>query len=141
MYNCSIALSRISVLLFHQRVFSINGRSLMFSRLMVACITSLSVASIFGLIFTTNPVQAQWNVLMPHTKLNKKAFWISTCTIQILIDLAIMFIVQRRVWHLQVQRSHRVLLSLLLSLAALYVPISFGFQCPRNQLNLLCIVL
>lgn len=106
----------------------------MFSRIMIALIASQSIASIFGLIFTTDPVQAQWNVLMPHTKLNEKAFWMATCTIQILFDLAIMCIVQHRVWQLQVQRSHRVLLSLLLSLATLYVPNLLGAPRVRTPL-------
>lgn len=86
---------------------------------MLFCIAASGIASVFGLIFTDNPVQAQWNVTMPYTSINTKAFYDTTATLNILFDLAVYGLVQHKVWRLKVNSKRKALLSLLLLLGAL----------------------
>ncbi|KAI1740422.1 hypothetical protein F4680DRAFT_419403 [Xylaria scruposa] len=121
LYNFSSALSRISVLLFYRRIFSVDRYFLIFMRVMIFLIAASSLAAVFGLIFTTNPVEAQWNVLLPHTSINTRAFYDSTAALNIAFDLAVFGLVQRKVWKLQLDKNRKALLSFLLLLGAFSV--------------------
>lgn len=119
LYNFSIALSRVSVVLFYRRIFSIDGHYSIFTRVMLFCIPASGLAAVIGLICTDDPVRAQWNVLLPHTSINTNAFYEANAAINIVFDLAIYGLVQHKVWHLKVSMDRKILLSLLLLVAAL----------------------
>jgi hypothetical protein len=77
------------------------------------------LASIFGLIFTTDPVEAQWNVGMAFTSIDTKPFYITMATVNILLDVAILGMVQKKVWRLQLDSRRKLLVSLVFLLGAL----------------------
>lgn len=79
------------------------------------------LASIGGLVFSTNPVQAQWKYWMPHTTIQKVPFYISIGTANLLSDVVILAIPQSRVWKLQQTLRKRISLSLVFLLGGLYV--------------------
>ncbi|KAI1357529.1 hypothetical protein F5Y08DRAFT_333808 [Xylaria arbuscula] len=66
-YNFSIAHLKISILLFYRRVFSIDTGFLVFMRVMFFLIIGVTLSAVFGLIFSYNPVEAQWDFSLPHT--------------------------------------------------------------------------
>lgn len=119
LYNPSIALSKISALLFYRRIFSADGQFLIFMRIMIFLIVAQFLSSVIGLIFSYNPIEAQWIVEMPHTTINTKAFYITTAVINILLDIAILGIAQVKVWQLHLDTKRKVLLSLVFLLGAL----------------------
>ncbi|KAI1322481.1 hypothetical protein F5Y16DRAFT_39997 [Xylariaceae sp. FL0255] len=118
LYNFSTALSRISVLLFYRRIFSVDKSFLLFMSVMIFLISSTALAAVFGLIFQDYPAQAQWNVLLAHTSINSEAFYDTTATLNIIYDLAVFILIQRKVWELQLGTSRKALLSFLLLLGA-----------------------
>lgn len=107
------------MLLFYRRIFSVDGVYLWCMRTLIFLVAGSGLASVFGLIFTTNPVQAQWNVLMPHTSINAYLFYLITAGINIAIDVAIYGLIQHQMWNLHADVKRKILLSFLLVLGAL----------------------
>lgn len=103
------------MLLFYRRVFSVDGRFLVFTRIMIALIASSGSASVLGFIFMEYPVRVQ------RTSVNTKAFYVALSVINIGLDLVVFGLVQFKVWRLKMNIKRKTLLSLLLLLAALYV--------------------
>lgn len=73
-YNASITLSKASVVYFYYRIFGIDRVLRLQLRIVTALLAGYSLAALFGLIFADRPVQAQWDVMLPHTSINNKAF-------------------------------------------------------------------
>ncbi|KAK5996310.1 Wortmanamides biosynthesis cluster C-like protein [Cladobotryum mycophilum] len=120
-YNFCTMFARSSVLFFYRRIFSIN-------RVVLRIIQTLSVlnflaclSAVLGLIFSTSPVRAQWDLSIPSKSLNHKAFWISLGLVTFVIDVSILAIPQAQVWKLQLSWQRRLALSLVFLLG--------GFVC------------
>lgn len=92
---------------------------LIFMRVLLFLIIGQFFTSVFGLIFTTNPVQAQWDGSIPHTMINTKPFYITTAIVNILLDTAILAFAQVKVWHLQLDLKRKLLLSVVFLVGAL----------------------
>ncbi|KAI0187508.1 hypothetical protein F4808DRAFT_454343 [Astrocystis sublimbata] len=112
LYNVSVGLSRTSVLLFYRRIFSVDARFLIFMRIMLFLIVGTTLSAVFGLIFSYNPVQAQWDFSLPHTTIDTNAFYIAVAVINILLDLSILAFAQYRLWNLHMQHNRKLLLSI-----------------------------
>lgn len=121
LYNPSITFSKVSMLLFYRRIFSVDGHFLLFMRIMMFLVVGTCLAAVFGLIFADNPVQAQWNLEMPHNSINLMSFVIAMAVINIVWDMAILGMVQGKVWGLHLDNRRKLLVSLLIILGALYV--------------------
>ncbi|KAI1347094.1 hypothetical protein F5Y01DRAFT_307772 [Xylaria sp. FL0043] len=121
LYNLSVSQSKLSVLLFFCRIFSVDTHSLIFTRVMFFLIVAITVSSVFGLIFAYDPVQAQWDFTIPHTTINSKAFYIISAVVNILLDVAIITFAQFKVWNLHLDLSRKLLLSLVFLVGGLYV--------------------
>ncbi|KAI0553286.1 hypothetical protein F4679DRAFT_532668 [Xylaria curta] len=121
LYNLSVSQSKISVLLFFRRIFSIDTHFLIFMRVMLFFILGITTSSVFGLIFSDNPVQAQWDFSIPHTTINTKPFYIISAIVNILLDAAILGFAQLKVWKLQLDRSRKLLLSLVFLIGGLTI--------------------
>ncbi|PLB54710.1 hypothetical protein P170DRAFT_346861 [Aspergillus steynii IBT 23096] len=127
-YNVSVGLSKISILLFYQRIFAINKAFLFCTWVTVGLSVGACMAAIFGLIFSSNPVQAQWKFWLPHTTINNKSFWIAMGIVNILLDVTVLALPQPMVWRLHQTRQRRILLSLVFSLG--------GFVCIASTIRL-----
>ncbi|KAI0419306.1 hypothetical protein F5X98DRAFT_385096 [Xylaria grammica] len=120
-YNFSIAYSKISVLLFYRRIFSIDKGFLVFMRVMFFLIIGVTLSAVFDLIFSYNPVEAQWDFSVPYTTIAIKPFFIIAAALNILLDAAILAFALAKLWRLQFNRQRKFLLSGLFIIGGLYV--------------------
>ncbi|KAL4734467.1 hypothetical protein BDV11DRAFT_212752 [Aspergillus similis] len=121
LYNTTISLVKISILLLYRRIFTTSRTFLAATWVMGGLVVGYWLSCIFGLIFAYSPVQAQWKSWLPHTSINNKAFWMAIGIINIVYDIAILCMPQPLVWSLQMSRRRKILLSGVCSLG--------GFVC------------
>ncbi|KAI0852576.1 hypothetical protein F5Y00DRAFT_258422 [Daldinia vernicosa] len=117
LYTVSVAFSKISVLLFYKRIFDVDTQFFLFTRIMTILVIEACFTYTFGLIFTTIPAKAQWDVNIIHTSINAVALYMAMGTINILIDVVIIALVQRKVWKLQMAYRRKLVISFLFLLA------------------------
>lgn len=75
------------MLLFYRRVFSVDGRFLVFTNIMMLLIASSGVTSVLGFIFMEYPIRVQ------RTLVNTKAFYVALSVVNIGLDLAVFSLV------------------------------------------------
>lgn len=114
-------MSKVSVLLFYKRIFSIDRKFRVSLGITVFLIVAYFLSAAAGLIFATNPVNAQWKYWLPHTSISDKPFWLAMAVINISLDVVILAIPQTKVWKLQLSTRKKALVSLVFLLGALYV--------------------
>ncbi|GKZ32108.1 hypothetical protein AbraIFM66950_001247 [Aspergillus brasiliensis] len=118
-YNVSVGLTKISILLFYRRIFSINKTFLFYNWVVTGLTVGACIAAVFGLIFSSDPVDAQWKFWEPSTTIHNKRFWIAMGAVNILLDVTILVLPQPVVWRLNQTYQRRILLSLVFSLGGL----------------------
>lgn len=91
----------------------------MWIQIMLVLVLAYFLSSAAGLIFATNPVEAQWKYWLPHTTIHTKVFYLMLGIINFLLDFVILCIPQFRVWKLQQPRYKRLLLSLIFLVGSL----------------------
>ncbi|KAL4815061.1 hypothetical protein BDW67DRAFT_176582 [Aspergillus spinulosporus] len=111
LYNTTVSLAKISILLFYRRIFTTSKTFLAATWVMGGLVLGYWLSCIFGLIFAYNPVQAQWKSWLPHTSINNQAFWMAMGIINIVYDITILCMPQPLVWSLQMTRRRKILLS------------------------------
>ncbi|KAI1482598.1 hypothetical protein F4774DRAFT_281951 [Daldinia eschscholtzii] len=121
LYTISVAFSKVSVLLFHKRIFDVDLVFRRFRRVMIVLVAGACLTYMLGLIFTETPAVALWNVTNSHKSINTVAFYVTIGTVNILIDVAVIGFVQRTVWALQMHRKLKLEISGLFSFAVLSV--------------------
>ncbi|KAI5921200.1 hypothetical protein F4810DRAFT_679744 [Camillea tinctor] len=112
LYNASVTSAKISILLFYRRMFPIQSSIRLWMRIMGGIVIAYFLAAVLGLVFSYNPVEAQWKFWLPHTNINIVAFWLTMGVINALIDVTILAIPQSRVWKLQMDTRRKILVSL-----------------------------
>ncbi|KAI1120305.1 hypothetical protein F5Y10DRAFT_134527 [Nemania abortiva] len=120
-YNVSLVTSKASVLFLYERIFSVERRLFIWIQVMKGLLIAYLLTATFTLVFTTNPVQAQWKYWIPHTTIQKIPFYIVIGVANLLFDIAILAIPQTRVWKLHQSLNRRLSLSLVFLLG--------GFVC------------
>ncbi|KAL4917132.1 hypothetical protein BDW62DRAFT_218351 [Aspergillus aurantiobrunneus] len=128
LYNNSVTLSKISILLLYRRIFTVSKTLHTASWVVGSVVVGSYFAAVFGLIFTTNPVHAQWQPWIPHTSIHSKAFWIAMGAINVALDIAILCLPQPVVWGLKQTRKRKVLVSLVFAMG--------GFVCIASIVRL-----
>ncbi|KAI1496240.1 hypothetical protein F5X99DRAFT_400945 [Biscogniauxia marginata] len=93
-------------------MFPIQSRLFFWMRVMGGIVIAYFLAAVLGLIFSYNPIEAQWKFWLPHTSINIVAFWLTMGVLNALIDVAILTIPQSRVWKLQMDTKRKILVSL-----------------------------
>ncbi|KAI1090834.1 hypothetical protein F5B19DRAFT_484235 [Rostrohypoxylon terebratum] len=121
LYNLSVSSSRLSIILFYRRIFSVDDHFLLFMRIMLFLIIGEFLVSVFGLIFSTNPVQGQFDPTIPHTTIHQIPFYIAAAVINFLIDAAVLVYAQVGVWKLQLDTKRRILLSVVFLIGVVVV--------------------
>ncbi|RDK43710.1 hypothetical protein M752DRAFT_313575 [Aspergillus phoenicis ATCC 13157] len=127
-YNVSVGLTKISILLFYRRIFSINKTFLFCNWVVTGLSAGACIAAVSGLIFSSDPVDAQWKFWEPSTTIHNKSFWIAMGAVNILLDVTILILPQPVVWRLKQTRRCRIMLSLVFSLG--------GFVCVTSIVRL-----
>ncbi|KAI0394538.1 hypothetical protein F5Y17DRAFT_427711 [Xylariaceae sp. FL0594] len=122
-YSGSVALSKLSVLFLYRRIFPPVTRSWqsISSHVLFFLVTAFWLISFFGVLFSYDPVYTQWQLWLPHSNINIKAFYLSTAAIDAVLDIAILTLPQTMVWKVQISRRKRTLVSLVFLLG--------GFIC------------
>ncbi|KAI0415489.1 hypothetical protein F5X98DRAFT_346687 [Xylaria grammica] len=121
LYNLSVSLSKISVVLFYKRIFSIDRQFRVFMVVTLFVIVGALLSSIFGLIFSYTPVAAQWDMSIPHTMIDTKPFYIIIAVVNISLDTAILGFAQLKVWGLHLNYKRKLLLSLVFLIGILTI--------------------
>ncbi|KAK1140232.1 hypothetical protein N8T08_010529 [Aspergillus melleus] len=111
MYVGSVTLSKVSILLFYQRIFQIRKPFRIASWIVGFLVFGFFASNEFGLIFSFSPVEAQWKVWLPNTTIQIKQFWLATGIINVLLDVIILCLPQPLVWKLKMGWKQRILLS------------------------------
>lgn len=107
------------MLLFYRRIFSIDKQFIMFTRIMMFLIVASCITYVCGCIFQDTPVEAQWNIGMPKKSINVHVFYLTVGAVNMVLDFAIVGMVQHKVWQLHLDTRRKLGLSALLLLAAL----------------------
>ncbi|KAF2152254.1 hypothetical protein K461DRAFT_278465 [Myriangium duriaei CBS 260.36] len=123
LYNVSLTLSKMSVLLLYRRIFTVRSFEIMFW-IVTSIVLSEFFVSEFGLIFATKPIEAQWKFWLPHTSIDNKKFWLATAIINILLDVIILAMPQTRVWKLHQKKKSKLLLSVIFLMGAFVTLVS-----------------
>ncbi|CRG87521.1 hypothetical protein PISL3812_04539 [Talaromyces islandicus] len=120
-YNISLTFSKASVLFLYERIFFVSDRLRIWIRITMFILVAYLLSASFGLIFTTNPVQAQWKYWIPHTTIHKLPFYIVIGVANLLLDIVILSMPQAIVWKLHQSLQKRI------SIAAVFM--LGGFVC------------
>ncbi|KAL4747554.1 hypothetical protein BDW72DRAFT_209501 [Aspergillus terricola var. indicus] len=128
LYNCSITLSKLSVLLLYRRLFAVSKPLRTATWIVGAIAVASYIAAVFGLVFATDPVHAQWQPWVPHRSIHNEAFWIAMGAINAALDFTIFCMPQPIVWRLHQTRQRKVLVSLVFALG--------GFVCIASIVRL-----
>ncbi|KAI8946319.1 hypothetical protein F4801DRAFT_73344 [Xylaria longipes] len=120
-YNISLVFSKASVLFLYERIFSVERGLYIWIQIMKGLLVAYLLSASFGLIFATDPVEAQWKYWIPHTTIQKLPFYLVIGITNLLFDIVILAIPQTRVWKLHQSLRRRLSLSLVFLLG--------GFVC------------
>ncbi|KAL4940073.1 hypothetical protein BDV06DRAFT_224425 [Aspergillus oleicola] len=128
LYTSSISLAKISILLFYNRIFTISRAFHIATYIVGTFVMASWISSLAGLIFATNPVQAQWQVWIPHTSIDSYPFYMTMGVANIVLDVSVLCLPQPIVWKLQMGRRRKVLVSLVFFMG--------GFVCITSAMRL-----
>ncbi|PSR93951.1 hypothetical protein BD289DRAFT_167338 [Coniella lustricola] len=120
-YIVSIAFSRVSVLLFYRRIFSVDAVFLRFVRIVAALVVAICVTYFFGAIFQDRARVLNTDITKPYTSVNAGIFFFFTGLVNILLDVAIVALVQHRLWRLHMGWRRKLGLSALLLVVVLSI--------------------
>ncbi|PHH64522.1 hypothetical protein CDD81_4301 [Ophiocordyceps australis] len=117
-YNISLTFSKASCLFLYERIFYINRRVRLCTRVIMVVLAAYLLSASFGLIFTTNPVQAQWKYWIPHTTIDKLPFYIVIGVANLVLDIVILIMPQTIVWKLHQSLKKRISIAAVFMLGA-----------------------
>ncbi|KAL8710589.1 MAG: hypothetical protein Q9220_004813 [cf. Caloplaca sp. 1 TL-2023] len=124
LYTCTITSAKLSILLFYRRIFETP----LFRRLTTAVgilVLAWFAAVILVSVFSCKPVNAYWDKSILDAKcIDSRQFFLGNSIANILTDVFILALPVRMVWHLQVLRSQKVLLTLIFGLGGFVVIVS-----------------
>ncbi|RDW93496.1 uncharacterized protein DSM5745_00818 [Aspergillus mulundensis] len=121
LYNTSVSLCKISILLFYTRIFSTSRPLQMTVYIVAAFIAAYWISVICGSIFMTDPIEAQWKMWISHRRINTFRFYLTMGVANTVLDLVVLVIPQPLVCGLQMGRRQRVSVSFVFALG--------GFVC------------
>ncbi|ORY14092.1 hypothetical protein BCR34DRAFT_599501 [Clohesyomyces aquaticus] len=131
LYNFSILLIKLSILIQVQRVFVPRGpQTKTFYLICSLIVTNLLfyVALIFAIIFNCSPMEKGWKPWVEGTCLSITGIAIAQAIFNLISDLLILFITQKVIWEIvRVKRSERIGLSVVF--CAGIIPCGFSAMC------------
>ncbi|KAL4785499.1 hypothetical protein BJX76DRAFT_356054 [Aspergillus varians] len=115
----SLCLTRVSILFFYRRLFSIKRVLRVATWIGCGLQFAYFVSTSCGIIFASRPVHAEWQPWLPHTHINYKAFWISFSCIGMAFDLLVLALPQPFIWNLKLPRRRKLQVSFIFMLGVL----------------------
>lgn len=118
-YCGSTTFAKFSVLHFYGRIFSVDQRLRIVMKVVYGLTLSYLIIAVFGMVFSTNPIEAQWKFWMPkNSSINTFDFYLALAIMNIILDALILAIPQAMVWKLQMSTRRKILVSLVFMLGA-----------------------
>ena len=110
-YNISITLPKVSVLLFYARVFTTQSKpfkyALWCSHFLVASwLISITSVTVFG----CNPIKKIWLLTTPGHCHPNSVLWLVNAISSVVIDLILLLLPLPTLWHLQMKSSRKILI-------------------------------
>lgn len=110
LYNTAIALTRLSVLAFYRRIFSVTRplkkATLILGAFTIAWWVSFTIASILQCV----PIQAYWNPKIKARCEKKYPFFLGQAIPNITLDFALLLLPLHPLWKLNMKRSQKITL-------------------------------
>lgn len=111
LYNISIGLSKVSVLLSYCRIFKIRKPFRVATWIVAFFVFGYVVSADLGLIFAYSPIEGQWKLWIPSTSIDLIPFYMAEGSINIVLDFVILCLPQPLIWKLKLSSKDKVLLS------------------------------
>lgn len=86
------------MLLFYRRFFDFYDTFRVLSWVTGFLVFGSFISAVFCLIFTSSPVEAQWETRLPHTTIHAKDLWVAAGVINAILDLVISYLPQPLLW-------------------------------------------
>ncbi|KAJ8120246.1 hypothetical protein O1611_g10415 [Lasiodiplodia mahajangana] len=110
-YNTAVCLAKASVIFFYRRIFAANRYFRIYTVVLLGALTIFLLGEDLSLTFANDPVEAQWNIEIPHTEINTAAFWLSGGIVYIIFDILIIVTPVFQVWRLKMTRERKRLIT------------------------------
>ncbi|KAI2464935.1 hypothetical protein F4781DRAFT_50480 [Annulohypoxylon bovei var. microspora] len=126
-FDCSISFPKLSAIFFYARVFRSNNRNFginlwVAGSLVVCWLTSALIST----IFQCSPIEKAWDSTLPGTCINTFAWYLSTATLSVSIDLYILLLPVPMIWALKLSLKRRIYLLAAFFLAYSVIVLSVG---------------
>lgn len=99
------------MLLFYRRFFDVYDTFRVLSWVTGFFVFGSFISAVLCLIFTTSPVEAQWETWLPHTTIHAKDLWVAAGVINAILDVVILCLPQPLLWRLHLSPGRKVLVS------------------------------
>lgn len=117
-YYVSLGLTKSSIILQYQRIFSMKKFQIA-SWIVMASVIVYTVWAVFGSIFACIPVRAFWTQTEHAKCINQKAMWFTNAAINIITDFAIIMLPMPVVRSLQMGKRQKQVLLLIFGIGGL----------------------
>jgi hypothetical protein len=107
-YTTAAALIKFSTLLLYRRIFDSNRRLMIACWVVASVVASYSIAQIVMSIFECTPVHKTWDPATPGTCLNTLVAATSPAVINVVADIATVFLPMPLIWNMQLQWKRKV---------------------------------
>ncbi|KAI1316486.1 hypothetical protein F5Y16DRAFT_393128 [Xylariaceae sp. FL0255] len=114
-YDSAVCLSKASVIFYYRRIFAFNRSFHIYTIILLGLLMGIYIAESFALTFADYPVEAQWNVEIPHTQIRDIPLWLSGALTFIAIDVLIIVTPIFHIWNLKMATDRK------LGIAALFL--------------------
>ncbi|KAL2821272.1 hypothetical protein BDW59DRAFT_164303 [Aspergillus cavernicola] len=107
----SLCLTKVSIIFFYKRVFSIIKTFRVATWIVYCLLFGYFISTSCGIVFASDPVEAEWKPWLPHTHIHHKAFWISFSCINMALDILVLALPQPLVWDLKLPLRRKLQVS------------------------------
>ena len=125
LYLVVAAVTRLTLILFFERIFFPNPRLKVFTRIGIFGCLIFFTAILFRSIFSCSPLQKYWNPLLPGHCISQAVASYITGVFNIISDLYILILPMPCIWGLQLDTGRKLRIMGIFSVGLLY-----DFQFP-----------
>ncbi|OTB04854.1 hypothetical protein M426DRAFT_11215 [Hypoxylon sp. CI-4A] len=121
-YGIGFTLVKMSIITFYRRLFPTPLMHLSTS-ILAGFIISWGIAFVFSMTFSCDPVNGFWDAI-PQKCINLVMTAVGFFITNILIDMVLLYLPMRDVWHLQMSRRSRIAINGLFVLSSFIIVVS-----------------
>jgi len=118
LYSITLSATKISILLFYRAIFP-GPRFAIATNIVGAFVIAWGVACILVSIFSCNPVRGFWDLTIPSKCIETRKFFIGNSVPNIVMDVVILMLPMKKIWHLQMSFKQKLIVSGLFLLGGL----------------------